>query len=116
MAMNAGDYKRRVQATNTAAGVNAGFQNSAVHIPAGETNFKVTSATSVVTLLSINATSAATNVWFQDSAGNKQEIAMGLTVARDYKWSFYCPWDLYISTDVDCTVIVHAPSKGNTQD
>lgn len=116
MAMLPGDYKRRVNSTQRNSSVTSGFANVPVHVPAGATNFEVCQASSVVVNLSINATSAGTNLYFKDSAGTVQEIMSGATTARDYKLHFYCPWPLYISSDVDCTVTVSAPAKGNTTD
>lgn len=114
MAMLSGDYKHRVNTAQKGALVSAGYMVDPVHVPAGATNFKVAAAGSVIKTFSINATSTGTNEFFQDSAGTIQMIMAGATVARDYKQDFYCPWPLYVSSDVDCTVYVCPPSKGST--
>jgi len=116
MAMLTGDYKRRTNSTQRNSATTAGYANDPVHVPAGSANFQVCQATSIVNNISINTTSAGTNVFFKDSAGTVQMLGVGLTTARDYKWCFYCPWPLYISTDVDITVTVSPPSKGNITD
>lgn len=114
MALLPGDYKHRVQSANKSAAVGAGWSNDPVHVPATN-GFKVAVQASVITLMSINVTSTAgVNMWFQDSAGTRQIILAGALTARDYKMHFYCPWDLWISTDVDVTVYVCPPSKGAT--
>ena len=115
MALLPGDYKRRVQSTNRGAAVNSGYANSPVHVPATSAAFEVAAVGSVITLTSINVTSTAgVNMWFQDSNGTKQMIMTGALTARDYKQGFYCPWPLYISTDVDVTCYIAPPSKGDT--
>lgn len=115
MAMLPGDYKRRIQSTNRAAGVNSGYACSPVMVPPDSNPHKVCVAGSVVTLMTINVTSTTgVNMWFQDSAGTKQDILIGALTARDYKLHFYAPWPVYVSTDVNTTVIVADPSKGNT--
>lgn len=117
MAMLPGDYKRRVQSAGTAAGVSSGYRVSPVHVPGGAAAFEVVQAGGVVALTSINVTSTAgVNMWFQDSTGTRQIIMAGALTARDYKQHFYCPWPVYISTDVDVTCFVVAPSKGATTD
>lgn len=117
MAMLAGDYKRRIQSTNRGAAVNSGYAVSPVHLAGGETGAQVATAGSVITLTSINVTSTAgVQMYFQDSAGTKQYIMEGALTARDYKQNFYCPWPVYITTDVDVTVFVAPGAKGNTQD
>lgn len=108
-----GDYTRRTQTAQKGALVSSGYAASPVHVPAASTNFKVCTPGSVITVLSVNATSSAgVNEWFQDSAGNKQTIMSGVLIARDYKQHFYCPWPVYVSTDADITVFVTPPSKG----
>jgi hypothetical protein len=108
-----GDYTRRIQTAQKGALVGAGFANDPVHVPGGATNFKVCTSGSVITLVSVNVTSTAgVNEFFQDSAGTTQMIMAGALTARDYKQHFYCPWPVYISTDVDVTVYVCPPSKG----
>ena len=115
MAMLAGDYKRRVWSTNRGAAVNSGYAVSPVHFAGGEIAAEVTAAGSVITVTSINVTSSAgVSMWFQDSAGTKQYIMQGVLTARDYKQNFYCPWPVYITTDVDVTVYVAPLSKGET--
>ena len=115
MAMLPGDYKRRVGSTNRAAAITSGYAVSPFPVPAGSANIQVAAAGSVITLTSINATSTAgVNMFFKDSANTKQQIMSGVTIARDYKQNFYCPWPVYVSTDVDVTVYVSPPSKGNT--
>lgn len=114
MAMLAGDYTRRVCSTQRNSAVTAGTGNDPVHIPANSTNFKICQESAVFVTLSINATSTGTNLFFQDTNGTTQMVAVGLTVARDYKLHFYCPWPLYISTDVDCTAIVSPAGKNVT--
>lgn len=117
MAMLPGDYKRRIQSTNRASAVNSGYANSPVEVPGGTSGFEVCQAGGVVCLTSINVTSTAgVNMWFQDANGTKQQIMAAAVVARDYKQNFYCPWPVYISTDVNVTCYVAAPSKGNTID
>lgn len=114
MALLPGDYKHRVSSTTKNSAVTSGFANSPVHV-SSTTGFRVAVQASVITLLSINVTSTAgVNMWFQDSAGTKQPIMSGALTARDYKMGFYCPWDVYISTDADVTVYVCPPSKGAT--
>jgi hypothetical protein len=116
MSMLPGDYKRRVQSTNRGAAVNSGYGVSPVHVPANAAT-EVAAAGSVITLTSINVTSTAgVNMWFQDANGTKQMILAGALTARDYKQNFYCPWPVYVSTDVDVTCYVAPPSKGATQD
>ncbi len=113
--MLAGDYKRRIQSAAKSAAVGAGYANDPVPVPADSQPHEVAPAGSVVTLLSINATSTAgVDEYFQDANGTKQTIMSGVTIARDYKQNFYCPWPLYVSTDVSVIVYVSPPSKGNT--
>lgn len=113
MAMLPGDYTRRTQTAQKGALVGAGYVVSPVHVPAGSTNFKVCTSGSVVTVFSVNATSSTgVNEWFQDSKGTIQMIMSGVLIARDYKQHFYCPWSLYVSTDVDLTIMVAPPAKG----
>lgn len=109
-----GDYTRRYQSANKGALTSAGYTVDPVNIPVGASNFHVCTSGSVITVLSINATSAGTNMFFKDANGTVQAIVTGATTARDYKGHFYCPWDVYISTDVNCTVYVSPPSKGAT--
>jgi len=117
MAMLPGDYKRRIQSATRGASVGSGYACDPVMVDPDNLPHQVCPAGSVVTILSINTTSTAgVNEWFQDSAGNRQEIMMGATIARDYKQHFYCPWPLYVSTDVNVTVFVAPASKGNTVD
>ena len=117
MAMLPGDYKRRVQSANKSASVGAGFSNSPVHVPGDSQPHQVSQAGMVVTLLSINATSTAGVLeYFQDSAGTKQVIMSNALTPRDYKQHFYCPWPVYVVSDVDVTVYVAGTSKGNTTD
>ena len=117
MAMLPGDYKRRVFSTNKGAAVNSGYANSPVFVAGGETAFEVCPAGSVITTLSINATSTAgVSEWFQDANGTRQYIMTAALTARDYKQNFYCPWPVYINTDVSVTVYVAPPSKGATHD
>lgn len=115
MALLPGDYKRRIFSTNRGAAVNSGYANSPVHFAGGETGAEVTGAGSVIVLTSLNVTSSSgLSMWFQDSAGTKQYIIEGALTARDYKMNFYCPWPVYITTDVDTTVYVAPTSKGDT--
>lgn len=113
MPMLPGDYTRRTNSTQRTLSAISGFGADAVHIAAGATNFQICSSGSVITNLSVNVTSTAgVNLFFKDSSGTIQMIMAGALTARDYKGSFYCPWPLYISTDVDCTIFVCPPSKG----
>lgn len=117
MAMILGDYKRRVQTAQRGALTSSGWANDPVTVPPDSQPHQVCQAGGVVTLMSINATSTAgVNMWFQDSAGTKQGIINGALVARDYKQQFYCPWPVYVSSDVNVTCYVTATSKGNTTD
>lgn len=117
MAMLPGDYKRRVQTTNRGAAVNSGYAVEPVPVDPDNQNHEVCQAGGVVTLMSINTTSTAgVNMWFQDANGTKQGIVNGATAARDYKQNFYCPWPVYVSTDVNVTCYIAPTSKGNTQD
>jgi hypothetical protein len=117
MAMLPGDYKRRIQTTNRGAAVNSGYAVLPVAVDPDEKPHEVCQAGGVVTLMSINATSTAgVNMWYQDSAGNTQQIVNGAINARDYKQNFYAPWPVYVSTDVNVTCYIAAPSKGNTVD
>ena len=113
MAMLPGNYQHRVYSTNKGAAINSGYACSPVQLAGGETAFEVCPAGSVITVLSINATSTAgVSEWFQDSAGTKQFIMQGALTARDYKQNFYCPWPVYITTDASVTVYVAPPAKG----
>ncbi len=115
MSMLAGDYKRRIQTAQKGALVGAGYQVDPVPVAPDNAPHEVAQAGSVITVLSINTTSTAgVNEWFQDANGTKQDIMTGATVARDYKQHFYCPWPVYVSTDVGVTVFVSPPSKGST--
>jgi len=115
MALLPGDYKRRVQTTNRGAAVNSGYAVVPVHIPGGSTNFEVAVAGSVITTTSINVTSTnGLHMWYQDASNTRQDIIQGALTARDYKQNFYCPWPVYVTTDVDVTCYVAAPSKGDT--
>lgn len=111
MAMLPGDYTRRTVSTQRNASITAGTGNDVINVPAGYTNFELCPETSVFVGLSINATSSGTNLFFKDSNGTVQVIAPALTIARDYKLPFYCPWPLYISTDVDCTAVISVLGK-----
>ena len=115
MAMLAGDYKRRLQSANKGALVGAGYVVDPVPVPPDGNAHEVAPAGSVVTVLSINATSTAgVNEYFKDANGTIQDIMTGATIARDYKQHFYCPWPVYVTTDVSVTVFVSPPSKGST--
>lgn len=117
MAMLPGDYKRRVQTTNKGAAVNSGYAVAPVPVAPDEKPHQVCQAGTVITLMSINATSTAgVNMWFQDANGTQQEILTGAVNARDYKMNFYCPWPVYVSTDVNVTVYIAGIAKGATQD
>lgn len=117
MAMLPGDYKRRVQTTNRGAAVNSGYAVEAVPVAPDSKPHEVCQAGGVVTTMSINVTSTAgVNMWFQDANGTIQEIVTGAINARDYKQNFYAPWPVYVVSDVNVTVYVAAPSKGNTVD
>jgi len=114
MAMLPGDYTRRTQSAQKGASTSSGYAVDPVHVSSNN-RFHVCTSGSVITLTSINVTSTAgVNMWFEDSAGTRQIIMAGALTARDYKQHFYCPWDVYISTDVDVTVFVSPPSKGAT--
>jgi hypothetical protein len=115
MAMQSGDYKRRVQSANRGASVGAGFAVDPVPVPGDNLPHEVAAAGNTVTVISLLFTSTAgMNVWFQDSTGTKQELIPGATIARDYKLHFYCPWPLYVSCDVAVLVMVAPLSKGET--
>lgn len=115
MALLPGNYKHRVFTTNRGAAVNSGYAVSPVNFAGGETGVEVANAGAVITTTSINVTSSTgVSMWFQDSSGAKQYIMRGALTARDYKQNFYCPWPVYITTDVDTTVYVAPLSKGNT--
>jgi hypothetical protein len=117
MALLPGDYKRRVFSTNKGAAVNSGYAVSPVYFAGGETGAEVAAAGSVITVTSVNVTSTGgVSMWFQDSAGTKQYILQGALTARDYKQNFYCPWPVYITTDVSVTIYVAPPAKGATWD
>jgi hypothetical protein len=113
--MLAGDYKRRSQSTTRGAMVNSGFAVDPVHVPSGATNLQVCAAGAVITALSVNVlSSTGVNLYFKDANGTIQMIMAGALTARDYKLGFYCPWPVYISSDVDATVFVCPSSKGST--
>jgi hypothetical protein len=113
MAMLPGDYTRRTQTAQKGALTSSGYACSAVHVPAGATNFQVCSSGSVITVTSVNgATTSGLFMYFQDTAGTRQSIILGGTGSRDYKQNFYCPWPVYVSVDADTTVYVAPPSKG----
>lgn len=120
MAMLAGDYTRRTRSTQGNSAVSAGLLVLPFHIPnSTQGDFQVANESSVCTGFSINIapSSGSVNVFFQDSAGTKQDIAMGLTTARDYRIPFYCPWPLFISTPgqgEDLTFYIAAGGKGIT--
>ena len=117
MAMLPGDYKRRVQTAQRGALTSSGWANDPVPVEPDNQPHEIVAAGGCVTLMSINATSTAgVNMWFQDANGTKQGIVNGATIARDYKQHFYCPWPVYVSSDVNVTCYVAAPSKGNTTD
>ena len=115
MAMLPGDYKRRIQSANRGASVGAGYAVDPVPVPGDSQPHKVAVHGSVITVIILLATSSAgMNVWFQDANGVKQMLIPGALIAKDYKVHFYCPWDLYISSDEPVLVGVAPPSKGNT--
>ena len=115
MAMIQGNYSHRVYSTNKGAAVNSGYAVSPIHFAGGETGAVVAAVGSVITVTSINATSTGgVSMWFQDTAGTRQFIMEGALTARDYKQNFYCPWPVYITTDVDVTVYVAPLAKGAT--
>lgn len=117
MAMLPGDYKRRRVTAQLGANIGAGTANDPVMVTGDGNPHKVVPATGVLTVLSVMATSTSgVNMWFQDSAGTKQMLISDELVSRDYRLHFYCPWDLWFSSDVPLLVICYAPSKGNTTD
>jgi len=114
MAMLAGDYTRRLQSARVGASIGAGYLVDPVPISPSETGQEACPSGSVVTSISLNATSTAgMNVWFQDANGNKQGVYTGCLVARDYRNQFYCPWPLYVSCDQNVTVFCAPPAKGS---
>lgn len=115
MALLPGDYTRRTVSTQRNSSISGGTGNELVPIPAGSANFEICQQGTVLHSLSINSTSSSTILFFKDSAGTEELLTPGgLTIARDYKFNFYCPWPLYISTDVGCEATVSASGKNIT--